>query len=86
MMFQHDSNLGLAGALRRDLKLQPSVTYLVALSASTVELVENTGVCFIEAGPRYNMAILFTVLNSKKHVKQAVLPLTLTSKRLPFVI
>lgn len=71
-MFVHVANLERTDASQNDSRLQPSVTYLMALFAYVVALLKAIGVCFIVDGACSDMSILLVAWNDIKCEKWAV--------------
>lgn len=68
------------------LRLQPGVSFLVALSTSVAELVEAIGVCFIVGSTRYERITLLMAWNAMGCVQRAVVPSVLTFYPLSLVM
>lgn len=64
----HVANAGLVDTFKSDSRFQPSVLYLVALSATVIELVKNIGACFSFSGTIFDMATFSMTMYSVKCV------------------
>lgn len=86
MTFLQAVSKGLTDAFKIVTRLAPHVSYLVALWASKIDLVDNVGVYLIVDWSNYNMVTSLMAWDTMKCVDWETIFSFSTSQLLPFVI